>query len=266
MLAPGGASRSSSALFVQLRGGRADVDRVLGDPRRPDRHAARGAGPRDGVARLRDRGRDRRLPAHQADPALAGRARQDASSRSADGRARRPGHAPDRASWSAARAATRSTTTHRVRGRVPRRRERLRGRLRRAEHHDTARALIIGLVYVLLWEGRSASCSRAPGSCRSGRRRSGSSAGLGGQVDAASRSQIGHRRRRPDDRHPRARSSLTSWRLARFEVRGRRLTRLTVRARPGSIPYDKRPCIRRSCDLARRAAGRAAATGGIARP
>ena len=51
-------------------------------PHRPDRDAAGRAGARHGRARVGDRGRDRRLPARQAGPALAGRAGEDRSSRS----------------------------------------------------------------------------------------------------------------------------------------------------------------------------------------
>ena len=83
----------------------------------------------------------------------------------------------------------------------------------------TWRALIIGLVYVLLWEGALGGLLEGTKFLSIRQATLGIVAGLGGEVDTRRAAPDRGRRGRPDDRRRWARSSCTSWRLARFEVR-----------------------------------------------
>ena len=108
----------------------------------------------------------------------------------------------------------------------------------------TSRALIIGLAYVLIWEGVSPACWRGRGSCRSARRRSGSWPRLGGERssgDAAARPvSVGGRHHGRDRRRSLAITS-GGWPGSRSAAAtDRPLTGLDGR-RTGYESDDKRP-------------------------
>ena len=200
---------------VSLRGGRADVDRVLGVLIVQTVHAADGAHPRYGRPRLGDRGRHRRLHPRQADPALGRRARQDGRRRRGDDDPRRPVDDRDGPPHRRGHDATPNTLAFAIAC--------VAGGAAYAAvfvalSSLTARALVAGLVYVLLWEG-------ALGGLLEGTRfLSIRQATLGVVARLGGRST-----RRP---HPVGVAaavltaaivgslSIASWRLARFEVRG----------------------------------------------
>ena len=168
---PGPARRCSSGCAAAGR----DVDRVLDTLRRPDRHAAGRAGLRDGRPRLGARGRDRRLPAGQADPALADRAGEDPRGGRPDRGPGRPVGDPDGRSCigrgsSDAIGVTLAFAVGCLIGW-----QRLRVRVRDPQRVHVAGAHPRPRLRPDLGGRPSRAARRGPGSCRSARRRSASS-------------------------------------------------------------------------------------------